>query len=90
MTSRLAILLLLLSVTNPAHAEDVERVTTDTLAYCHHLAGLFDPAVANHEATRLHEEGIQLCAQGNVRPGVMRLRRALLAERPQVTAPAKQ
>lgn len=82
MTARLALLLLLLNAAIPAHAEDIERVTTDTMEYCQHLASLFDRSHASHEALRLHDEGVRLCAQGDVRHGVMRLRRALLAEHP--------
>ncbi len=57
------------------------RMTSDTREYCDALAGRVareqlsarNPAP---EASALAQEGTQLCAEGRVAPGIVRLRRA--------------
>jgi hypothetical protein len=54
-------------------------VTTDTPSYCTHLLATADSAAdASEEARALTEQGRQLCAHGDVRGGIRRLRQALL------------
>jgi hypothetical protein len=59
------------------------RVTTDTPEYCAHLLSRIGRVRARVEepaqrADTLTAEGRRLCAHGHVRPGIARLRRALL------------
>ncbi len=57
------------------------HVITDSIAYCHQLAGevAAERRIASRPrppAARMAAEGISLCRRGYVRPGIMRLRRA--------------
>ncbi len=69
---------------------DIPRVITHTRAYCEELsarAGQLRLArgAVPAEADLLAAEGDRLCAHGQIRPGIMRLRRAIMllrAERP--------
>lgn len=59
------------------------RVTTDTREYCAHLLSRIVQTRARVEepvrrADILTDEGRRMCAHGHVRPGIARLRRALL------------
>jgi hypothetical protein len=63
------------------------QVTTDTVEYCNQLAGEarrmqegLAPRMApgaSPEVPMLTAEGRRLCAEGHVRPGIARLRRAI-------------
>lgn len=65
-------------------ADDATRVLTDTPAYCVQLQDMIEDLVRNSPApppwgvALLTEEGERLCAQGLVRGGLTRLRRALI------------
>ena len=67
-----------------AVAEDPPMsVTTDTLEYCLQLHGRVDEmvrvaATPPPELTSLATEGRRLCEQGQLRGGILRLRRALM------------
>jgi hypothetical protein len=64
----------------------VLRVTTDTREYCDSLAQEVTTrraGAAAAEAVALAEEGQRMCANGLVRSGVQRVRRALLILRGQ-------
>jgi hypothetical protein len=59
------------------------RVTTDSAEYCAHLLARIGHARARaeepeHRADVLAAEGRRMCAAGHIRPGIARLRRALL------------
>ena len=59
------------------------RVTTDTLEYCVELHGRVDEMVRvapspPPELTSLETEGQRLCDSGQLRGGILRLRRALM------------
>ena len=59
------------------------EVITDTPAYCQHLSDQVGERVralpsAPPEVIRLSDEGERLCDEGQVRGGIMRLRRAWL------------
>ena len=68
----------------PAAAEGALRITSDTLAYCQSLRqqvnGLMvrDAGPVSAEVMRLRAEGRRMCAAGEVRGGVLRLRGAVL------------
>lgn len=67
----------------PERAPYSARVTTDTPEYCAHLLSRIDQMRARVEepAQRvdiLAAQGRRLCASGHIRPGIARLRRALL------------
>jgi hypothetical protein len=69
-------------------ADDPPRSTTDTVEYCDHLMKRFAAVVPNRpkrpRAAIMADEGNRLCRQGHTRPGILRLRRALmLLEQPQ-------
>ncbi|MCH4136676.1 hypothetical protein [Acetobacter fabarum] len=56
-------------------------VTSDSLSFCLELAHLIDSYSATKSSasvSSLKAEGINLCENGHVRPGLVRLRRALL------------
>src|SRR5690349_12389991 len=59
-------------------------VTTDTAEYCAYLSSLVGervrgaPASLAHEAADLSSEGQWMCNHGQVRGGILRLRRALV------------
>jgi len=68
------------------------RVTTDTLEYCGVLAQRLHslPASREEPALTLGADGQRLCANGHVRTGVAKLRRALrAAQSAQVNLPAQ-
>ena len=68
----------------PAAAEGALRITSDTLAYCQSLRAQVnalmrrDGGAASAEVLRLRATGERLCAEGEVRGGVLRLRGAVL------------
>jgi hypothetical protein len=54
-------------------------VTTDTLEYCHRLAAeLASAQVTPADTRQLTTDGLLLCQQGQIRGGILRLRRAML------------
>ncbi|GAA3661857.1 hypothetical protein GCM10022398_04020 [Acetobacter lovaniensis] len=60
-------------------------VTSDSLSFCLELAHLIDSYAATKASvsvsvsvSRLETEGMNLCQKGHIRPGLVRLRRALL------------
>lgn len=64
------------------------RVITHTREYCEELSGraaaLLQRALAPLEEARLlSAEGDRLCGQGQIRPGIIRLRRAIMLLRAQ-------
>lgn len=69
-------------------AEDAARVTTDTAAYCDALRAEVENArmraasAVQAEVITLETEGAHLCRAGQVRGGIIRLRRALSLMRP--------
>jgi hypothetical protein len=75
-------------------AEDAARVTTDTPAYCDELRAEVEQARARAasavqaEVTALETEGAHLCRAGQVRGGIIRLRRALTLMHPADPSPA--
>jgi hypothetical protein len=71
---------ILTSAASPA-AEPVPRVIDDTPEYCRSLAGRLatQPAARLEPSRSLGEQGVKLCAEGHVRTGVTKLRRAMRA-----------
>lgn len=72
----------------PARAENVLRVTTESVEYCETLflrMGAL-PASASRQPRTLAEEGRRLCQAGHVRSGIAKLRRALRAAHELATA----
>lgn len=66
----------------PALAESPHlRLTTESAAYCSQLAARVaaQPGAGREPARRLAQEGRRLCAEGQVRTGIAKLRRALRA-----------
>jgi hypothetical protein len=74
-----------------AHGQSVEadmpaaRVTSDTPEFCAHLAEMLRqemlaprPGPVPDEVLMLAHEGRKMCGEGHVRPGILRIRRALL------------
>lgn len=60
------------------------RVTSDSPAFCAQLANqvrqetrAHPPAPVLEEVTTLRQEGTKMCNEGHLRPGILRLRRAL-------------
>jgi hypothetical protein len=83
MSRRLALLLALLALC-PARADEATpRVTTDNAEYCDLLAARLaaSPQPVADGPRELGEEGRRLCANGHVRTGIAKLRRALRATR---------
>jgi hypothetical protein len=81
---RLAILSVVFLAIGPARADDVTpRVTTDNAEYCEALAARLaaSPQPVAAASRDLGEEGRRLCANGHVRTGIAKLRRALRATR---------
>ena len=76
-----------------ARAADPVRVITHTLEYCLELSARAralgaagrppETAPAQAEASQLVIEADRLCAQGQIRPGIIRLRRAIMLLRGQ-------
>jgi hypothetical protein len=63
--------------------DDMPRVITHTREYCEELSARAGQLRLAHgrgpaEAALLAAEGDRLCAQGQIRPGIMRLRRAIM------------
>jgi hypothetical protein len=68
----------------PARADEAApRVTTDNAEYCEALAARLaaSPQPVAEASRDLGEEGRRLCANGHVRTGIAKLRRALRATR---------
>lgn len=68
---------------------EMPRVITHTREYCEELSARAGQlrqarAAAPAEAAVLAAEGDRLCAQGQIRPGIMRLRRAIMLLRSDV------
>jgi hypothetical protein len=73
-----------------AAGSEVPRVITHTREYCEALSARVGElrearAPAPAEAVLLAAEGDRLCAQGQIRPGIMRLRRAIMLLRAEGT-----
>ncbi len=71
---------LLLFASTPAFAQQsAPRLISDSPEYCAELAGRFDALGAEAPAhlRSLANEGRQLCAEGQTRSGIAKLRRAL-------------
>jgi len=71
-----------------AQSEPVQ-VITHTRAYCSQLSARAAELqrhtdAPSEEAQQVAAEGDRLCAQGQIRPGIMRLRRAIMLLRSQV------
>jgi len=68
----------------PAAAEGPLRITSDTLAYCQNLRAQVNALMRREggavsaEVMRLRATGQRLCAEGEIRGGVLRLRGAVL------------
>ena len=88
-TSLLLVLLLASRLAGSAVAQPVSsqapmEVTTDTPAYCRYLADRLHILVQaahvppSHEVADLSTEGQRMCTVGQTRPGIMRLRLALM------------
>ena len=85
----MAILSLMLLPAWPARADDrTPRVTTDNAEYCEALAARLaaSPQPVATASRDLGEEGRRLCANGHVRTGIAKLRRALRATRAELRA----
>ncbi len=72
--------------------DDMPRVITHTREYCEELSARAGQLRLAHgrgpaEAELLAAEGDRLCAQGQIRPGIMRLRRAIMLLQADGTAP---
>ncbi len=79
---RLTFILLVALITRPASADAPVVVTTDTAEFCALLASKIDQDTdASFDVIALAAQGKSLCAHGNIRAGIARLRRALLAVR---------
>jgi hypothetical protein len=81
---RMAVLPLLILLSWPARADEAApRVTTDNAEYCDALAARLaaTPQPVAEVSRDLGEEGRRLCANGHVRTGIAKLRRALRATR---------
>ena len=76
----LVVIAVLTSAASPA-AEPVPRIIDDTPEYCRSLAGRWAalPATRLEPSRTLGEQGVKLCGEGHIRPGVTKLRRALRA-----------
>lgn len=57
-------------------------VTSDSVAFCLQLSRViesYNASALSPTVSRLREEGTDLCRQGLVRPGLIRLRRAIVS-----------
>ncbi len=83
-----------------AHAQPAEtetpatRVTSDSPEFCAQLADMLRQDVRTHqlepvpdEVRMLGREGRKMCREGHIRPGILRIRRALLILRGEVADP---
>ena len=72
------------SIAQPVSSSTPMEVTTDTPAYCRYLADRLHnleqaaKAPPSHEVADLSTEGQRMCTLGQTRPGIMRLRLALM------------
>jgi hypothetical protein len=73
------VLLLAAPFASPASKAEAVRVTTDSVVYCFELAGRVErhQGAANERTRNLTLERKALCANGQVRSGIGKLRRAL-------------
>jgi hypothetical protein len=68
-------------------------VTTDTPEYCHRLIARISELVGEEPqappltVSSLSNEGERLCEEGHTRPGILRLRRALMLLEQETPAP---
>lgn len=89
-----ASILLIIAATSPGVGAEPSpvRVTTDTLEYCGALAQRLHalPAAREEPALTLGADGQRLCANGHVRTGVAKLRRALRAAQAAPVTPPPQ
>ena len=71
--------LLLFASTSAVAQQPAPRLISDSPEYCAELAGRFDALGAETPAYLrvLADEGRQLCAEGQTRSGIAKLRRAL-------------
>ena len=87
-------ILLIVAATAPGVGAEPSpvRVTTDTLEYCSVLAERLHalPSSREEPALSLGTDGQRLCANGHVRTGVAKLRRALRAAQSTPVATASQ
>ncbi|MBX9748311.1 MAG: hypothetical protein K5Q68_01730 [Roseococcus sp.] len=86
---RIAALTIVLLTLWPALADEAgPRVTTDNVEYCEALAARLaaSPQPVAEASRDLGEEGRRLCANGHVRTGIAKLRRALRATRAELRA----
>ena len=74
---------------NIAHAQEAPvAVLTDTAAYCVQLQRLIlERPIRPPDINRLLVEGRRMCDHGEVRPGILRLRRALWMMHHRVATP---
>lgn len=83
------VLLSALVLTDPSVAQSVSsqapmELTTDTPAYCRYLADRLHsfmqaaPVPPPHQVADLSTEGQRMCTAGQTRPGILRLRLALM------------
>ena len=76
----LALMLVLLSFP-PAQADQAPRISTESAEYCEELFARLaaSPVPVTQMSRERGEEGRRLCANGHVRTGIAKLRRALRA-----------
>ncbi len=73
-----------ITLTQPARAQEPIQITTDTPAYCRQLLDRVSELVQAAstpppgDVTSLAAEGEKMCAEGEVRGGILRLRRAVM------------
>lgn len=70
------------------------RVTSDSPEFCaqlvdqlHHDVRTHQPTPVPEEVRMLGQEGNRMCREGHIRPGILRIRRALMLLRGEVVAP---
>ncbi len=84
LTSGGALVLIAILVLSLLPVEDATRVISDTPDYCNQLYGQASaeaqktPAALAAEVDTLVERGRQMCRAGQIRGGIIRLRRALM------------
>jgi hypothetical protein len=68
-------------IATPAQANGVARITTESSEYCEELSRRLTtlPKAGEAVPSALAEEGRRLCANGYVRTGIAKLRRAIRA-----------
>jgi hypothetical protein len=73
-----------MAIRHPASAQTPMQITTDTPAYCRQLLDRVSELVQAAsepppgDVTSLAAEGEKMCAEGEVRGGILRLRRAVM------------